>query len=170
MKSSHPFWQIIHTIPNFPKAGIDFYDITPLLYDHVNTLIDELLNALPKDLLDAVDCFAITEARGFIIGGLLSGHTGKPLMLIRKQGKLPPPVFSESYGLEYGNDTLEIKADLPPSKVLLIDDVLATGGTLKASKRLCQKAGHDVLGTLVLLDLTALHDDVGMPVYHVMST
>lgn len=167
MTNNHPFWQFIQTIPNFPKDGIDFYDITPLLYGHVDALIDELLKALPNDLMNSVECFAATEARGFVIGSLLSGRTGKSLILIRKQGKLPPPLFSESYGLEYGNDTLEIKADLPASKVLLVDDVLATGGTLKASKTLCQKAGHEVLGALVLLDLTALHDDIGMPVYRV---
>ncbi|UNU73466.1 adenine phosphoribosyltransferase [Moraxella nasovis] len=169
MKSNHPFWQIIHTIPNFPKEGIDFYDITPLLYNHVSELIDALLAELSPSLLEQIDCFAVTEARGFVIGSLLSGRTGKPLMLIRKKGKLPPPVFSESYGLEYGEDTLEIKADLPISNVLLVDDVLATGGTLKASKILCQKAGHTVLGALVLLDLTKLHGDIGMPSYHVMS-
>lgn len=168
MKHSHPFWQIIHTVPNFPKADIDFYDITPLLW-HVNELINELLNALPDGMIDEVECFATTEARGFVIGSLLSGRTGKPLLLIRKAGKLPPPVHRQSYDLEYGTDTLEIKADAPKSKVLLVDDVLATGGTLKASKLLCEQAGHNVLGALVLLDLPKLHGDIGMDIYAVMN-
>lgn len=167
MKDTHPFWQIIHTIPDFPKAGIDFYDITPLLW-HTKTLVDELLGSLPDGLLDDVECFATTEARGFVIGSLLAGRTGKPLLLIRKKGKLPPPVVSQDYELEYGTDTLEIKANTPACKVLLVDDVLATGGTLKASQTLCQKAGHDVLGALVLLDLPALHGDIDMPVYRVI--
>lgn len=167
MNNTHPFWQIIHTIPNFPKQGIDFYDITPLLW-HVDELIDALLGALPEGYLDQVECFATTEARGFVIGSLLSGRTGKPLLLIRKKGKLPPPVFSQTYDLEYGTDTLEIKADVPASKILLVDDVLATGGTLKASKQLCEQAGHDVLGALVLIDLPALHGDIGMPTYRVI--
>ncbi|STZ02672.1 Adenine phosphoribosyltransferase [Moraxella equi] len=95
MKHSHPFWQIIRTVPNFPKADIDFYDITPLLW-HVDELINELLNALPDGMIDEVECFATTEARGFVIGSLLSGRTGKPLLLIRKAGKLPPPAIAKA--------------------------------------------------------------------------
>lgn len=86
MTRTHPFWQIINTIPNFPKADIDFYDITPLLW-HIDELINELLNALPDGMIDEVECFATTEARGFVIGSLLSGRTSKPLLLIRKAGK-----------------------------------------------------------------------------------
>jgi adenine phosphoribosyltransferase len=168
MTRTHPFWQIINTIPNFPKADIDFYDITPLLW-HIDELINELLNALPDGMIDEVECFATTEARGFVIGSLLSGRTSKPLLLIRKAGKLPPPLYRQSYDLEYGTDMLEIRADTPKSKILLVDDVLATGGTLKASKLLCKKAGHDVLGALVLLDLPNLHDDIGMQLYSVMT-
>ncbi|STZ13752.1 Adenine phosphoribosyltransferase [Moraxella caviae] len=127
-----------------------------MLYGHVTQLVDELLAALPDGFLDTVGAFATTEARGFVIGSLLAGRTGKPLILIRKAGKLPPPVFSENYTLEYGTDTLQIKANLPKTNVLLVDDVLATGGTLIASKRLCEQAGHGVLGALVLLDLAGI--------------
>ncbi|MDO5650873.1 MAG: adenine phosphoribosyltransferase [Moraxella sp.] len=169
MISTHPFWQIIRTVPNFPKAGIDFYDITPLLNGHIKTLVDELLSAVPTEVLNQVDTFAAVEARGFIFASLLAERTGKNMLLIRKAGKLPPPTHQESYGLEYGKDTLEIRADIKPANVLLIDDVLATGGTLTASVNLCQKAGHTVLGALVLLDLHTLHGALPVPTFSVLK-
>ncbi|MFW2177385.1 MULTISPECIES: adenine phosphoribosyltransferase [unclassified Moraxella] len=166
---THPFWQIIRTVPNFPKAGIDFYDITPLLRNHINEVVQALLQALPNGLLEEVDCFAGVEARGFIFASLLAGHTGKGMVLVRKEGKLPPPVANKSYALEYGSDTLEMQAGLPPAKVLVIDDILATGGTLKATIGLCEEAGHTVLGALVLLDLVDLHAPLDVPVYTVLT-
>lgn len=167
--STHPFWQIIRTVPDFPKAGIDFYDITPLFNGHIDTLVDALLAALPHDVLNDVDAFAAVEARGFIFASLLAQRTGKNMLLIRKAGKLPPPTHQESYGLEYGQDCLEIQAISTPAKVLLVDDVLATGGTLTASVNLCQKAGHSVLGALVLLDLLDLHPQLPFNVYKVLT-
>lgn len=166
---SHPFWQIIRTVPNFPKQGIDFYDITPLLRHHIKPVIEAMLNALPAGLLDEIDCFAGVEARGFIFASLLAGHTGKGMVLVRKEGKLPPPVANKSYALEYGKDTLEMQAGLKPAKVLVIDDILATGGTLKATIGLCIEAGHSVAGALVLLDLVDLHQPLDIPVYTVLT-
>lgn len=166
---THLLWQHIRTVPNFPKSGIDFYDITPLLRDHVNEVIDALLAALPEGMLEQVECFAAIEARGFIFASLLAGRLGRGMVLLRKPGKLPPPIANKSYALEYGNDTLEMQDNLHPHKVLLVDDILATGGTLMTAKALCQACGHEVLGALVLLDLEDLHGDCDMPIYTVLK-
>lgn len=170
MAHTHPLWQHIRTVPNFPKDGIDFYDITPLLDGHLDTLTDHLVRAVPSEVLTACEYLCAIESRGFILATLLATHTKKPLILIRKAGKLPPPVHRFSYELEYGADTLEMTQSLDSKKVLLVDDVLATGGTLKATYELCQMANHHVLGALVLLDLPKLHDDLAMPVYRILST
>lgn len=167
--TTHPLWQHIRTVPDFPKAGIDFYDITPLLDGHIEALITALTDALPQDVLEATETLVAVEARGFVLASLMAAKLGKKLALVRKAGKLPPPTFCQSYGLEYGTDTLEIGMHLSPSKVLIIDDVLATGGTLQATHKLCDLAGHDVLGALVLLDLPALHGDIGLPTWTVLS-
>ena len=168
-QSSHEFWEVIRTVPDFPKPGIDFYDITPLLRTHIVPVIDALLAALPEGLLDEVDCLAAIEARGFVFASLLAGRLGKGIILLRKPGKLPPPVANKSYALEYGNDTLEMQDNLPPAKVLLVDDILATGGTLTTAYELCQSAHHQVLGALVLLDLEGLHTPFPVPVYTVLT-
>lgn len=168
LTTDHEFWQVIRTVPDFPKPGIDFYDITPLLRTHINQVIDALLAALPEGMLESVDCLAAIEARGFVFASLLSGRLGKGIILLRKPGKLPPPVANKSYALEYGNDTLEMQDNLPPAKVLLVDDILATGGTLKTAYELCHLANHEVMGALVLLDLVNLHDQFPTPVYSVL--
>lgn len=165
----HQFWQIIRTVPDFPKVGIDFYDITPLLRSHIDEVIDELLAALPDGLLDEVDCLGAVEARGFVFASLLAGRLGKGMILLRKPGKLPPPVANKSYALEYGKDTLEMQNNLPPERVLLVDDILATGGTLTTAYELCQSANHTVVGVLVLLDLVDLHGKLPLPVYTVLK-
>mgnify|MGYP003736902607 FL=1 len=100
--SPHPFWQIIRVVPDFPKQGIAFYDITPLLRAHVNAVIDALLAAIPQPVFDAVDCFGAIEARGFIFASLLAGRTGKGMVLIRKEGKLPPPVAKDPASVPHG--------------------------------------------------------------------
>ena len=168
LNTDHPFWQIIRTVPNFPKVGIDFYDITPLLRSHIDSVIDALLTALPAGLLDEVDCLGAVEARGFVFASLLAGRLGKGMILLRKPGKLPPPVANKSYALEYGKDTLEMQNNLPPERVLLVDDILATGGTLTTAYELCKSAGHTVIGTLVLLDLVKLHGAFPVPIYTVL--
>ncbi|WP_182406449.1 adenine phosphoribosyltransferase [Psychrobacter sp. GP33] len=168
LNTDHPFWQIIRTVPNFPKVGIDFYDITPLLRSYIDSVIDALLAALPAGLLDEVDCLGAVEARGFVFASLLAGRLGKGMILLRKPGKLPPPVANKSYALEYGKDTLEMQNNLPPERVLLVDDILATGGTLTTAYELCKSAGHTVVGTLVLLDLVKLHGAFPVPIYTVL--
>lgn len=169
LNKEHPFWEIIRTVPDFPKAGIDFYDITPLLRSHIDAAIDALLAALPDGLLDEVDCLGAVEARGFVFASLLAGRLGKGMILLRKPGKLPPPVANKAYALEYGEDTLEMQNNLPPERVLLVDDILATGGTLTTAYELCQSAGHCVVGALVLLDLVDLHGEFPAPVYTVLE-
>ncbi len=167
--TDHRFWQIIRTVPDFPKVGIDFYDITPLLRSHINEVIDALLAALPDGLMDEVDCLGAVEARGFVFASLLAGRLGKGMILLRKPGKLPPPVANKSYALEYGKDTLEMQNNLPSERVLLVDDILATGGTLTTAYELCQSASHTVVGVLVLLDLVDLHGEFPVPVYTVLK-
>lgn len=166
---SHEFWQTIRTVPDFPKKGIDFYDIMPLLRTNVRGVTDALIEVLPKDLLQSVDCFVGVEARGFVFASLLADRLDKGLILLRKPGKLPPPVTNQSYSLEYGCDALEIQQGVPPSNLLLVDDILATGGTLRTARDLCQSADHSVLGVLVLLDLVDLHDAFSLPVYSVLQ-
>ena len=169
LNTDHPFWQIIRTVPDFPKVGIDFYDITPLLRGHINAVIDEMLAVLPAGLLDEVDCLGAVEARGFVFASLLAGRLGKGMILLRKPGKLPPPVANKAYALEYGKDTLEMQNNLPPERVLLVDDILATGGTLTTAYELCKSAEHTVVGALVLLDLVDLHGEFPVPVYTVLK-
>lgn len=168
-KTEHPLWRAIRTVPNFPKEGIDFFDITPLLRGHIDEVIDALLEALPAGLMDEVDCLGAVESRGFVFASLLAGRLGKSTLLIRKPGKLPPPVISKSYDLEYGSDTLELQANLEPANILLVDDILATGGTLNTAYQLCLEAGHSVAGVLVLLDLVDLHGEFPAPVYTVLE-
>lgn len=171
MAQQHPFWQIIRTVPDFPKAGIEFYDIVPLLTEHIDDVIDELLASLPTGMFDNVDYLVGVESRGFLFASLLAGRTGKGLTVVRKAGKLPPPVVSLSYDLEYGSDTLQMqqKTSQESKKVLIIDDILATGGTLKATHQLCEQAGYDVVGALVLIDLVDLHQDIGLPMFSVLQ-
>lgn len=145
---------LIRDIPDFPKQGILFRDMSPLLKDakalhYVATELASRLN------LQKVDCFAGIESRGFILASLLAGIHGKGFLPIRKAGKLPPPTFQESYQLEYGEATLE----LAPGKgnVVILDDVLATGGTLKAAISLAEKAGYKVVDVAVLINLTFLN-------------
>ena len=169
MNDEHPFWQVIRTVPNFPIAGIDFYDITPLLRSHINEVVDAMLAALPVGLMDEVDCLGAVEARGFVFASLLAGRLGKGMILLRKPGKLPPPVANKAYALEYGEDMLEMQNNLPPERVLLVDDILATGGTLTTAYELCKSAHHTVVGALVLLDLIDLHGEFPVPVYTVLK-
>ena len=119
--------------------------------------------------MDEVDCLGAVEARGFVFASMLAGRLGKGMILLRKPGKLPPPVANKAYALEYGKDTLEMQNNLPPERVLLVDDILATGGTLMTAYELCKSAQHTVVGALVLLDLVALHGEFPVPIYTVLK-
>lgn len=169
MTPNHTLWAHIHTVPDFPKSGIEFYDLSPLFVDQIPVLTDALVKSMPQRALDDVECFVAIEARGFILASLLAQHLGKGVLLVRKKGKLPQPTVCADYNKEYGNDQLEMSGLISHKKVILVDDVLATGGTLKAVAQLADKCGHTVLGASILLDLPALHDDLGLPVWTVLE-
>ena len=132
--------QIIRDIPDFPKEGIIFKDITPLLADA--SAFGETINALKKRYVDKeIDRVVGVEARGFIFASALAYALGAGTTMVRKPGKLPYKTYQETYSLEYGNDTIEIHQDAfqPSERIVLIDDVLATGGTLAATLNLIRK-------------------------------
>jgi len=148
----------IRNIPDYPKPGIVFRDITTLLRDRgafreVHDILIERYRDRPIDVIAAV------EARGFIFGGALANALKIGFVPIRKPGKLPAATISESYQLEYGEDTMEMHVDAisPGQKVLLIDDLLATGGTLAAAAKLVKKAKGEVFGIGCVIELAFLH-------------
>ena len=144
-------------VPDFPKPGVLFRDISPLLANP--DAFKEAIRQL-DDLAQQFDYTHILgiESRGFIFGSALAHHAHKGLALARKPNKLPLASHRESYGLEYGNDSLEIQQSTLPkdAKVLLLDDVLATGGSLVAANKLIRRAGFEVVGAITLLEITFL--------------
>ena len=168
MNLSATLWSNIRTVQDFPKPGICFYDLTPLYMQNIVPLTDALIASIPADMLEEVESFVAVEARGFVLASLLAQRLNKGLLLVRKAGKLPPPVVGVGYSLEYGVDRLEMASDVAPQKVIIVDDVLATGGTLKAVKQLVGKCSHTVLGASILLDLPDMHQDVGLPIWPVL--
>lgn len=150
--------EFIRDIPDFPKEGILFRDITPLLAnaDALNQTIEELAVQFNND---EVDCVAAIEARGFIFGSAVAKRLGVGFVPIRKKGKLPFKTAGVSYDLEYGCDQLEIHSDAfekTGNRVLLIDDLLATGGTMSAACELVEKVGGVVKGLSFLIELSGL--------------
>ena len=144
----------IRDVPDFPKPGVLFRDISPLLADP--TAFRAALDGLAK-LNDPAgfDAVAGIESRGFIFGAALAALLGKGFLPIRKAGKLPPPTHQVRYALEYGEAALELRAG--QGRLLLLDDVLATGGTLEAARTLALKAGYEVTAMAVLIDLPFLN-------------
>ncbi|NJB83714.1 adenine phosphoribosyltransferase [Wenyingzhuangia aestuarii] len=131
---------VIRDVPNFPKEGILFKDITPILLDPI--LVDELVSAMVVQFKDdAIDAVAGIESRGYLFGILLAQKLQVPFIMIRKEGKLPAKTIKESYDLEYGSATIEVHEDaiVPGSNVLIHDDLLATGGTAIAAGKLIQQ-------------------------------
>jgi adenine phosphoribosyltransferase len=147
----------IRTIPDYPKPGILFRDITTLLADlhGFRAAVDELAWPFLRGDLDFV---AGIEARGFILGGAVAHQLGRGFVPIRKKGKLPAKVIGQDYQLEYGVDTIEIHADAigPGDRVLLIDDLIATGGTANAAIELICKSGGEVVAAAFVIDLPDL--------------
>ena len=166
---STTLWSKIRTVQNFPKPGICFFDLTPLFMSNIELLTDALIASIPAEKLQEVDSFVAVEARGFVLASLLAQRLGKGLLLVRKAGKLPPPVVGVGYSLEYGMDRLEMSAEIEPQKIIIVDDVLATGGTLKAVKQLVGKCNHELLGASIFLDLPDLHTDLGLTVWSVLD-
>lgn len=149
--------RLIRNIPDFPQPGIQFKDITALLGSPagLSDAVNEMLEASPND----VDAVAGIESRGFIFAAPMALMLHVGLVPIRKPGKLPGPVYEEAFSLEYGTETLTIHQDALQSgqRVLLVDDLLASGGTLVAASKLIRRTGAEVVHTTVLLELAGLN-------------
>lgn len=147
----------IRDVPDFPNAGILFKDVTPLLADH--RLFADVTSAIAEPFRGGGISHVIgIESRGFIFGAPVAQHLGAGFVPVRKPGKLPHVTLREDYALEYGTDALEVHADAigRSATVLIVDDVLATGGTARAACRLVERAGARLAGCAFLLELTAL--------------
>ena len=147
----------IRTVPDFPKPGILFYDISTLLmhgpaWQETMTQLDAAVAPHRPDLLAGI------ESRGFLVAAPLALHLGLGFIMVRKKGKLPGATVSYSYDLEYGTDTIEIQADAvkPGQRVVILDDLLATGGTMNAAAKLLQQCGAKVSGAACLIELAFL--------------
>ncbi|HEY2418993.1 MAG TPA: adenine phosphoribosyltransferase [Steroidobacteraceae bacterium] len=138
-------------VPDFPRPGILFRDITPLLRDHFAAALDALEALFDEREWQSADAVAGIESRGFILAAGLAARRGKGFVPIRKGGKLPPPVEAVDYALEYGSGVLEMQRGR--GRLLIIDDVLATGGTMAAAAMLSVPAGYQVAGLAALIDL-----------------
>jgi adenine phosphoribosyltransferase len=148
----------IRNIPDFPKPGILFYDITTLLRDPAG--FRDTIEALASPYKNAgIDVVVGIESRGFILGGAVADRLGAGFTPVRKPGKLPSTTIHETYALEYGNDKLEIHDDAvrPGERALIVDDVIATGGTARATAALVRRLGGTVHGLAFLIELEALN-------------
>ncbi|MDX1353213.1 MAG: adenine phosphoribosyltransferase [Thiomicrorhabdus sp.] len=154
--AQHPLAQYLDAVPDFPKPGILFSDISPLLKSHFSETIDAISDLFTEAEWAEVDCLAGIESRGFIFASALAYKHNKGFIKVRKPGKLPNVVASMEYGLEYGADKLEMQRG-DGSKVLLLDDLIATGGSMGAAAALCEKVGYQVMGMACLIDLASLN-------------
>ena len=154
-------------VPDFPTPGVMFKDISPLLADHVAfaAAVDAVVAHHGRGTVDKV---VGIEARGFIVAAPVAYHFGAGFVPVRKPGKLPGPTHETSYDLEYGSNVLQVHRDAfePGDRVLVVDDVLATGGTAAAAARLVEQAGAEVVGLSVLLELTFLRGRAAVAADH----
>ncbi|MEN8126185.1 MAG: adenine phosphoribosyltransferase [Planctomycetota bacterium] len=160
--------QFIRDIPDFPKPGILFRDITPLLANA--QALEKAIEVLAEPFAEAgIDVVAAVEARGFIFGSAVAKALGAGFVPIRKQGKLPYETHSVSYGLEYGTDSVEVHTDAvsPGTRVLMVDDLLATGGTMVAACELVEKLGGQIAGLTFLIELADLNGRDGLNQYDI---
>jgi adenine phosphoribosyltransferase len=164
------FERYIRDVPDFPKPGILFKDITPLLKN--GPIFSKAVQALALKFSEfPIDSVVGIEARGYLIGAPLAFHLGKGFIPIRKSGKLPWETINIEYDLEYGTSRIEMHKDgiVPGENVLVVDDVLATGGTLEASVRLIEQAGAKISGIGLLLELSGLDGRKKLESYHLES-
>ena len=161
----------IRTIPDFPHEGILFRDVTTLFADArgMRLCVDQLVAPFTGEKIDVV---AGLEARGFILGGAVAHQLGSGFVPIRKKGKLPATTYEQEYALEYGTATVEVHRDAlqPGARVLMVDDLLATGGTAKAGIALLERLGAEIIGCAFVVDLPDLGgrsvlEDMGMPIH-----
>jgi adenine phosphoribosyltransferase len=148
--------RLTRDVADFPKPGVQFKDLTPLFVDRDG--MAAVTDAL-ADIASGADLVAGIESRGSMVAAAAAARLGTGVLSIRKSGKLPPPVLSEHYTREYGDAAMEIPADgldLRGRRIVIIDDVLATGGTLGAARRLLERSGANVLSAAVLVELSAL--------------
>jgi len=145
---------LIATVEDFPKPGVVFKDVSPLLKHKLDEVITDMGS---KFNWDEVDVVVGIESRGFILGSAMAIKYGKGFVPMRKKGKLPPPVIGEEYALEYGTDKLELSVNTEKLNVIIVDDVLATGGTLKAAINLCERNHFHVKGISMLMNLKFLN-------------
>lgn len=159
---------LIRDVPDFPIPGVLFRDISPILEspEALNFVLDRMVEHVD---LSQIDLIVGIESRGFILGAAIGTRFGKGFVPLRKAGKLPPPVESLSYELEYGRAALEMRAG--QGRVLIVDDVLATGGTLNAAILLCKRAGYEVADITVLINLENLNSMTfhGEPIHTVLK-
>lgn len=165
----------IRDVPDYPKPGVLFKDITPLLADHTAFagVVDAIVARFGRGTIDKV---LGIEARGFILAAPVAYHFGAGFVPVRKAGKLPAGTVSRSYALEYGEATLEMHADALAAgeRVLVVDDVLATGGTARAAAELVAASGAELVSLAVLLELAELHgrdrlDPAGVPLHALVT-
>ncbi|SDS13665.1 adenine phosphoribosyltransferase [Agrococcus carbonis] len=159
---------LIARTPDFPVPGVLFRDIAPVLADA--DALRTVTGALAAPFEGAFDLVAGVEARGFLLAGAVAIAAGTGALPIRKAGKTPRPTASVDYALEYGVATIEAAGDLTGRRVLLVDDVLATGGTLRAATQLIERLGGAVAGVAVVLELTELGGRAAVPAAHAVFT
>ena len=162
--------QLIRSVPDFPKPGIIFRDITPLLANP--TGLDQAVSQLAEPYHSHnVDLVAAVESRGFIFGGAVARQLQAGFVPIRKPGKLPAATAKASYQLEYGSDTIEIHTDAisPGQRVLLLDDLLATGGTMAAACQLVQSLGGEIVAVAFLIELAFLNGRAKLADHEILS-
>ncbi|MCH2615723.1 MAG: adenine phosphoribosyltransferase [Acidimicrobiales bacterium] len=159
--------QFIQNVPDFPREGINFKDVSPLLKDAAAFATAVSLMARAVDA-EEIDYVAGIEARGFIFGSALANALNLGFIAIRKAGKLPGEIIAQSYNLEYGESSLEMQRDAVPkgSNVLIVDDVLATGGTAKSAAKLVERIGGRVVGFVFLASLEFLNGREEIANYH----